>query len=75
MQDADEAPGQGTEGLVARGSYDPRRVAGDSPEAALQHLANKLVGQLHHSCRGRLDHKSPSRSALTGLVTTAGGRD
>ena len=32
----------------ARAHCDRRRAAGDGHEAALRHLANKLVGQLHH---------------------------
>jgi hypothetical protein len=37
----------------ARAHYDRRRAAGDGHEAALRHLANKLVGQLHHCLHHR----------------------
>jgi len=37
----------------ARAHYRRRRAAGDGHEAALRHLANKLVGQLHHCLHHR----------------------
>ena len=51
----------------ARAYYDQRRAAGDTHDAALRHLASKLIGQLHHCLAHRLlaTRKPPGPSPKT----------
>lgn len=50
-----------TKSAGARAHYDKRRVAGDRHNAALRHLANKLLGQLHH-CLVTGEHYNEERA-------------
>jgi transposase len=43
----------------ARSAYDIRRAAGDSHDAALRRVANRLLGQLHHCLARRLLYDEP----------------
>lgn len=51
----------------ARTYYDTRRAAGDTHNAALRRLANKLLGQLHHC----LTHHQPYQEHHAWTTTTA----